>query len=126
MPLGRYVEIRGEAFTGQALAGLGGGGIGQNFATPGEPLETKGGWMQVVLRPAPEWEFGGEWGMEDPENAGLAPGARTRNSTAEGHLIWRPEILRLGIEVRRTETKYDGPVGSRANTHLNLALGLDF
>src|SRR5690606_6415123 len=41
-------ELRGEAFTGQVLAGLGGGGIGQNFGTDSlTPLRSVGGWMQL-------------------------------------------------------------------------------
>jgi hypothetical protein len=37
------VELIGEAFSGKALAGLGGGGIGQNTGAGGVPVHTTGG-----------------------------------------------------------------------------------
>jgi hypothetical protein len=50
-PLALGIELRAEAFTGQALAGLGGGGIGQNMVSDGVPVRTKGGWVQLNVRP---------------------------------------------------------------------------
>ena len=53
------LELRGEAYRGRALAGLGGGGIGQNFGVPaagaafGQPLRDAGGWMQLNWQAAP-------------------------------------------------------------------------
>ena len=47
VPLGPRVEIQAEGFTGQALAGLGGGGIGQSMVRDGVPVRTTGGWGRV-------------------------------------------------------------------------------
>src|SRR5439155_1759233 len=46
------VELIGEGFVGKALAGLGGGGIGQSLGPPplGVPVRTKGGWGQLNIR----------------------------------------------------------------------------
>ena len=47
------------AFVGQALAGLGGGGIGQNMVKNGVPVEAKGGWVQLNYESgAGSWELG--------------------------------------------------------------------
>jgi len=45
------VELLAEAFSGKALAGLGGGGIGQNIGPTGTEVRTKGGWGQLNIRP---------------------------------------------------------------------------
>ena len=51
-PLGGGFELRAEGFTGQALAGLGGGGIGQSMVRDGVPVRTSGGWVHTPRR----WE----------------------------------------------------------------------
>src|SRR5881628_1621765 len=50
------VELLAEGFVGKALAGLGGGGIGQSLGPPplGVPMRTKGGWGQLNIRLRPE------------------------------------------------------------------------
>src|SRR5215510_9878352 len=65
-------ELVGEAFAGKALAGLGGGGIGQNTGAAGVPVQTKGGWGQLNLRPTSEWIFGGGCGIDDTDDAEVA------------------------------------------------------
>ncbi len=50
------VEVLAEAFSGKALAGLGGGGIGQSFGPTGDPVRTKGG-----QRPAQKGTVGRRW-----------------------------------------------------------------
>src|SRR2546422_4994010 len=49
----------GEAFIGQAIAGVGGGAIGQNAGVKGAAVRTRGGWGQINLRPRPEWMASG-------------------------------------------------------------------
>ena len=125
LPLGRLVEVRGEAFTGQAIAGLGGGAIGQNLGVGGVPVRTRGGWGQLLIRPSKEWEFGGSYGIDDPKDADLdAAVARLKNETIVGHIQWRPSPLILGLEYRHIATTY-GP-GKEIAGHVNLALGAEF
>lgn len=125
LPLGKVLEIRGEAFTGKAIAGLGGGAIGQNLGLNGMPVRTKGGWGQLLIKPTPEWELGGGYGIDDPKDADLDPTtARLKNQTFEGHIHWRPSPLILGIEYRHINTTY--AAGKATAGHLNLALGAEF
>ena len=56
-------ELRAEAFTGQALKGLGGGGIGQSLTTFNEPVIGAGGWAQLSVNPSPIWGFGAGCGV---------------------------------------------------------------
>jgi hypothetical protein len=126
VPLGSKVEVRAEGFTGQALAGLGGGGIGQSMLRDGVPVHTTGGWGQLILRPSVGWEIGGGAGIDDPDDADLNLGSRFRNLSAEGHLLWRKAPVVVGLEVRGLRTRYAGPVGTLGATHFNLAAGFEF
>jgi hypothetical protein len=123
-----YVEVRGEAFTGEATAVLGGGGVGQLLGAGGFPVRTKGGWGQLNLLPVPEWEFGGGFGIDDPDDADFAPNTgRLQNKSWETHILWRPHPLMFGLEVRRLFTLYGDPaVGTQVATHVNLAMGFRF
>lgn len=119
------VEVHGEAFAGKALAGLGGGGIGQNTGAAGVPVQTKGGWGQLNLRPTSEWIFGGGCGIDDPDDADVAAGGRLKNFVCEGHLEWRPRgPMVFGFEFRRFKTSY--AVGDFSANHINLAAGYRF
>ena len=119
------VEVLGEAFVGQAVAGLGGGGIGQNVGVAGAPVQSKGGWGQLNVRPRAGWMFGGGCGLDDPDDADVLATGRFRNFVCEGHVEWRPPgPLVLGFEFRRLETRYQA--GDFAVNHLNLALGYRF
>ena len=87
-PLAGGFELRGEGFVGQALAGLGGGGIGQNMVRNGVPVEAKGGWVQLNYR-AGSVELGAGGGIDDPDDDDLVAASRLRNMAFGGHLIWR-------------------------------------
>lgn len=118
-------ELIGEAFAGQALAGLGGGGIGQYAGTGGAPVRTHGGWGQLNVRPRTGWMFGGGCGIDDPKDSDVLPTGRFRNFVCEGHVEWRPPgPLLFGFEFRRLQTRYQS--GDYTVNHLNLAAGFRF
>ena len=125
-PLGGGFELRAEGFTGQALAGLGGGGIGQSMVRDGVPVRTSGGWVQLNLGPSIAWEVGAGFGLDDPDDADLNPESRRRNLAFSGHLHWRRAPAVLGLEVRGIRTRYATPVGTLGATHVNLAAGFEF
>ena len=125
-------EIRGEWYTGYGLATLGGGGIGRNFASfTGQPLDDRGGWMQINIQPATAWEIGGGVGIDEPDRDELDttdPTIRLRNLVWEAHLMLHPggPVL-LGVEYRRFETEYGGvPTLPVVNQHINLQAGFRF
>jgi hypothetical protein len=125
-PLAGGLELRAEGFTGQALGGLGGGGIGQNMVVNDVPVGTTGGWAQLNVRPSPAWEIGGGAGIDDPDDEDLLPASRLRNLAFEGHVMWRRLPMVVGLEVRELRTRYAGVVGTRSATHVNLAAGFEF
>lgn len=129
IPLGSRIELRGEAFDGQALRGLGGGGIGQGIGLNGAAVRARGGWAQLNVQATPRLLIGAGSGYDDPEDGDLvdvpASPARLRNATTEAHIHWRPAgPIVLGFEWRRTETTYSA--GTNTNQHLNLAFGFEF
>lgn len=127
LPLGPRFELRGEAFAGQAIAGLGGGAIGQNLGPLGQPVRTRGGWVQANLRPSGAWLIGAGFGLDDPKDADLAVASgRLKNQTWEGHLHWTPAPLVFGLELRQARTTYGPGTGVLKTTHLNLAAGLSW
>ena len=125
-PIGSRLELRAKGFTGQALAGLGGGGIGQNMVRDGVPVRAVGGWAQVNLRPSMQWEIGGGAGIDDPDDADLGDPSRLRNVAVEGHLTWRRLPAVVGVEVRHFQTRYRAPVDDLSATQVNLGMGFEF
>lgn len=127
IPLGSRVEIRGEVFTGQALAGLGGGGIGQNLGPGTVPIDTRGGWAQLLLKPWSEGEVGLGYGVDDPDDAMVPAAGRLRNLAFAAHLLARISPAVMALEYRLIETRYAAAAGAdRRNHHLNLAAGVEF
>ena len=131
VPFGRWVEIRGEGYRGQALRGLGGGGVGQgivsNAAGRGIPVRDEGGWAQLNIMPRSRVSPGIGCGRSDPNDDDLSQPAapRLRNEVCEAHVMLRPAgPLIAAIEIRRLKTTYrSGPFTAN---HLNLALGFTF
>jgi hypothetical protein len=118
-------EILGEAFVGKAVAGLGGGAVGQNVGVGGAAVRTTGGWGQINVHARAGWMFGGGCGIDDPKDADVLPAGRFRNFVCEGHVQWRPPgPLIFGFEFRRLETRYQA--GDFTVNHLNLAAGYRF
>jgi hypothetical protein len=125
IPIAGRFELRGEAYTGQGMAALGGGAIGQAAGIGGVPVKSKGGWAQLVFLPSPTWEFGAGYGIDDPLDSQLTgPTARLKNDVGTVEITWRMAPLIAGLEVRHLATLY--PTGTRVATHVNLALGWMF
>ena len=121
-------ELRGEAFLGEGLGMLGGGGIDQTLAPDGTPVRTKGGWSQINVYLMPGLVVGGGYGMDDPDNddLDLATG-RSFNVTWELHLHIHADQLLIAAEYRRLETTYtDAIYDLQTANHLNMALGFVF
>ncbi len=129
IPLGRSVELRGEWFTGQALATLGGGGIGQSLHADTTALATTGGWASITFMPNEKWEIGGGYGYDDPDessaDAALAA-FKTNNTQYNARVQWRAAPVVFAFEYRHLATTYGGAVGEVTASHFNLAMGLEF
>lgn len=126
LALGEKVQLLAEGYyNGSALAGLGGGGIGQNFGVAHVPVDTRGGWAQLNLRPTFAWEIGGGAGLDDPDDTDLPNTGRLKNMVYEGHVHWRPGGgLLMGAAFRRIQTTY--ATGDLTANVISLFSGLAF
>jgi hypothetical protein len=127
LPIASWLELRGEAYTGRLLRGLGGGAISQGIIA-GRGVRNVAGWGQVNLHtPANDLAGGVGCGADAPLSQDVAPdpAARRRNTTCAAYSIVRPGgPVFLGIEARRTATQY---LARRFdNNHFNLAVGFEF
>ncbi len=123
VPIGKVVQVSGEAYRGRAIGGLG-GGVYKDVVSGTDPrtglptfrlLNAAGGWSQLKLRLARTIEANGAFGLDDgfardfhslvlPANAGSTQ-TRTRNQMATVNLIFSPKTyLILSPEFRRIRT----------------------
>jgi hypothetical protein len=120
--LARGVELRGEAYAGRLLRGLGGGGIAQNFGALGAPVRDVAGWAQLNVQPHPVLVTGLGCGIDlvDPD----ASPTRLQNTACAVHAAWRPvSPVVIGLEYRQIGTRFTtGTFGAR---HVNLVLGFE-
>jgi hypothetical protein len=123
------VELRGEAYAGRLLRGLGGGGITQAFGRPltgeavGPPIRDKAGWAQLNAQVLSTLLVGSGCGLDvvDDEDRPI----RRRNTVCAAHVLWRPsEPIVVGLEFRRMATEFDTGAIGRVS-HLNLGLGFE-
>jgi hypothetical protein len=127
----RGVELRGEAYVGRVLRGLGGGGIAQNFGrvdptappgTVGAPVRDVAGWAQLNVQPHPVFIAGIGCGVDvvDPDSNPT----RLQNTVCAAHAAWRPmQPLVLGVEYRQLGTRF--ATGTHGARHFNLVLGFE-
>jgi hypothetical protein len=131
MVLVPHVELRGEAYVGRLLRGLGGGAIGQNFGAPpagaptnalGSPIRDAAGWAQLNAQPHQTLIAGVGCGIDatNPDDAGT----RLQNTVCAIHADWRPtQPLLFGIEYRQFGTRYSSGISSAR--HVNLVFGFE-
>ena len=110
LPLFEKLALQCELWTGEFLDGYR-GGIRQGFNfTDGEPIESKGGFAQLMYTPSKRWKVFTGVGIDDPEDSTLTGGAkpmRSRNQMVFFNLrrsltknVW------LGLEYQRLVTRY--------------------
>jgi hypothetical protein len=143
VPLGKYLEVSGEWYEGQAVGGLGGGiwtsVIYPEPASPHtaiHPLRSTGGWVQLKVKPHPRFEMNGAFGQDENFGSELrffeSPYADygdvpfKKNRTDSVNLIYTPtSFLLFAVEYRHLFTQ---PAfgQSASGDHLNLAAGVRF
>jgi hypothetical protein len=121
LPIVDWLEVRGEAFSGDAIRGLGGGGIGQNLTAANAAIPTWGGWAQINVKPTATWRVGGGCGTDQPDPVAT----RRRNDSCAGYAIVRPGgPIFIGAEYRLIRTMY--ATARYLNDHVTLAAGFEF
>jgi hypothetical protein len=125
--LGHHIELRGEAYRGRALRGLGGGSIGQTFGSStvagdiGVPLTDTAGWLQLNAQLHPGVMAGAGCGTDRVHDT---QAERKRNTVCATHVMWRPvQPLLLSLEYRDLRTRTSA--GLSRGGHFNLGLGVE-
>jgi hypothetical protein len=127
LPVTKHFEITTNAYRGQALAGLGGGGyvnyydLYEGSEEYAHGLDDAGGWAQLKARPATRLEINAGFGVDNPfakeiqaamASAGSSnyPGL-ARNRGVYSNAIYSPSAyLLFSVEYRRLWTNYSsGP-----------------
>lgn len=127
IPIG-WFELRGEAYQGRLLRGLGGGAIGQNFGAPSgtdpaRPVDATAGWLQINVRGGEAVVVGTGCGADDPDDEDRP--LRRRNAACAAHVQLRPAgPLLLGVEYRGIKTTYAAE--AVRGGHVNVAVGFEF
>jgi hypothetical protein len=141
--LGKYLEVSGEWYQGQAVGGLG-GGIWASVVYPDppgahralQPLRSTGAWAQVKLTPATRFEINGAYGQDEnygkdlrvfPSSfTGAGFPAMQKNRTDLVNFIYKPtSALLFAVEWRHLFTLPANAAGHSAD-QLNLAAGVHF
>jgi len=141
--LGKYLEISGEWYQGQAVGGLG-GGIWTSVVYPDppgmhsaiQPLRSTGGWAQVKVIPATRVEINGAYGQDENFGkdlrvfpfsfTGAGFGAMQKNRTDLVNFIYKPTaVLVFAVEWRHLFTLPANAAGHSAD-QINLAAGVHF
>lgn len=107
VPLTDRFSIKGEAFVGYNLDDYFGGilqGVNPNTQ---EVIKTAGGWLQLSYKHNDKWKYHLGFGIDDPKNADLSDGMRSRNSFYFGNVIYSliPPVD-IGLEYSHWETEY--------------------
>lgn len=143
LPISRTVKISGEAYTGLAIGGLGGGahssvlfdGSPDDPSSTVFPLRSNGGWAQLKLKTTPRLEFniaaGGDRSLPRHVDVLLQPPSldapsASRNASGFANLIYQLRSnLFLTVEYRRLwTTRLDGRAWIA--DHVNIGGGIAF
>ena len=106
--IGKELSLFGELFYGEALGGYR-AGIHQSFNTTTEKeVVTRGGYFNLVYKPAPKWMFVAGYGLDDPEADELGATGKVHNSTAFANVRYTfYKRATVGFEFDRMETDYN-------------------
>jgi hypothetical protein len=142
VPMGRHVELTGNAYRGQALGGLGGGGYvdyyyqnvqGRQVA---RPLDDVGGWAQLKGKVDERLQVNAGFGIDNPFAVGVREAAAAadasgyqglaKNRSAYVNVIYSPSsYLLFSVEYRKLWSNY--VTGSpRASDVIGIGAGYKF
>lgn len=98
------VGFSGEVFTGSNLGSYFGGILNSNRI---DGLACKGGWASAWFKPHKKVKLTGGYGVDDPDDADLNSGNRSKNQAIFGNLKYTlvPQVT-LGVEVSQWDTEY--------------------
>jgi hypothetical protein len=127
-PIHSKATLSGELWAGSNLDTFQAGIIqGVSIAGPHiEPVDARGGWMQLALIPAPAWTLHAGAGVDDPDTDGLSAAvARTRNRVLWANAFYRlhPQVT-VALQYNHFHTQYR--TGTGTGHYGNLGIVFSF
>jgi hypothetical protein len=107
-------SLKGRLWTGSELGDYVGGIFQTVDLGTGRAVHAWGFWAEVQQALGPRWRATVIYGVDDPRNSDLSPGARTLNQAGVANLYWdASKKVGLAVEGSRWSTTY---VGAGTNT----------
>jgi hypothetical protein len=107
-------SIKGRLWTGAELGDYVGGIFQTVDLGTGRAVHAWGFWAELQQALGPRWRATLIYGLDDPRNSDLSPGARTLNQAAVANVYWdASKKIGFALEGSRWSTTY---VGAGANT----------
>jgi len=105
----KWVDLKGEAWTGSNLSDLR-GGIAQGVnTTTGEEIESEGGWIELGFNTCAKHRIVIGYSMDDPDDDDLPNGGREKNSALYlANKIQLGTNFELGINLLDWDTDFKG------------------
>jgi hypothetical protein len=111
VPLCSFAAVKGEWWQGENLDHfLGGIGYGVNETVGDErTVSAEGGWLAMELGPWHRCRFNVGAGVDNPDDADLTEGSRSRNLSYWGNVVYSViDPVEVGFELSHWETDYIG------------------
>ncbi|MGH9823052.1 MAG: carboxypeptidase regulatory-like domain-containing protein, partial [Blastocatellia bacterium] len=109
LPIAGVLSLRGEGWWGRNLSDLVGGiGQGINLLT-GQEIRSRGGWSELNIKLSKYYSFNPGFTVDDPVDADIPGGGRTRNRSFYfgNRIIPAPNFL-IGFDYLRWRTDFKG------------------
>jgi hypothetical protein len=129
VPIADGLSVLGEAWIGQGTDGYR-GGVWQSYSNSGgniEVIDAKGGWVNVVVKPAKKWQVVLGAGRDDPEDRDFqGKQGRYANSTIHLTITWNfYRGATVGLEYQKMTTDWMDNK-NRTNHRIQMSFKLDF
>jgi len=107
LPIGDKLDLKTVVWTGENLSCIN-GGIGQGInLTKNTEIAATGGWIQIGYTPNEKVKSFLTYGIDDPKDADLNAGQRSKNQTLSASIWWNfADHLTWAFEYSRMKTDY--------------------
>ncbi len=131
LPVSKFVNLTGEAYEGRALgiyAVASGEAIGAVGTIGGRGVLSRGGWAQMQINFTKQWQMNLAYGVDQPDDAQILVGARSRNQQYMANVIDRiTRNISASFEYRRILTDFRNQLpGNERGDHLDLGVAYIF
>jgi hypothetical protein len=131
LPVSKYVSLTGEAYEGRALgiySVASGEAIGAVGTLGGRGVLSRGGWAQMQVNFNKQWQTNFAYGVDQPDDAQILVGARSRNQQYMANVIDRlTRNISASFEYRRILTDFRNQLpGNERGDHLDLGVAYIF